>query len=248
MAVPEVFLSGIRDIVVLGDPGCTFFSPESRKVLERILFQKADLFFILGDLAFLDTEEEFQEIVDFCNARAQAPVFALRGNHDLNQYDRFLGKETYAIVLDRFVCFFLCNAAGRFERSALELLAKTLIAHPGKDFLIFMHIPPAAPLACWSLSREEWHQLKEVLDPHKERVRKIFCGHIHGFYEYEVDGYPVTITAGGGAAMIHATQGAGQKIHHSIKLELRPDGSIRQTLVPVEETSPGPGSPMPARG
>lgn len=236
---PEMTLSGVRKIVVLGDPGCTFFSEGSKKIFDRILAQKADLFFILGDLAFLDTEEELREIVDFCNARAQAPVFALRGNHDLNQYNRFLGRETYALALDRVVCFFLCNAAGHFSEQDLELLRKTLAEHPDKDFLVFMHIPPAAHLVRWSIEKEEWDKLKAVLDPHKGRIRRIFCGHIHGFYEYDVDGYPVTITAGGGAAMIHEAQRPGQKVHHSIGLELRPDGSIVSTFMPVQEAPAG---------
>ncbi len=237
VASPEISIPGVRKVVVLGDPGCTRFSDGSKEVLAKILSREADLYFILGDLAFLDTEEEFREIIDFCNARVRVPVFALRGNHDLSQYARFLGRETYALVLDRTVCFFLCNATGHFAAQDLELLGQKLNEHKNKNFLILMHIPPPAPPFRWGLKKEEWEKLRAVLDPHKERVQRILCGHIHGFYEYNADGYPVTITGGGGAAMIHDARDAVQKVYHSLGLEWRQDGSIFMTFCPVSAAS-----------
>ncbi len=231
---PEVAISGVRDIVVLGDPGCTRFSDDSKGVLAQILARKADLFFILGDLAFIDDEEEFREVIDFCNARVQAPVFALRGNHDLFHYSKFLGRATYALVLDRIVCFFLCDATGHFSTEDLDLLERKLIEHKDKNFMILMHIPPSSPHFRWGIKKEEWEKLRGILDPHKERILGIFCGHIHGFYEYDMDGYRVTITAGGGAAMIHAGKEPTQKIYHSLGIELRQDGSITSTVFPVQ--------------
>ncbi len=120
----EVHLKGIRKITLTGDVGCTGFYEDSKRILDQILRQQSDLFFILGDLAFTGAEEEFREIIDFCNSRVHAPIFALAGNHDLPNYRKFLGLSSYAIVLDRFVCVFLDNATGYFSDRDFTFLKK----------------------------------------------------------------------------------------------------------------------------
>ena len=230
---PEIMLSGIHKVVLLGDPGCTSFSDDSKKVLDQILRQEADLFFVLGDLAFTDSIEELREIIDFCNARVKVPIFATRGNHELSSYPKLLGLSSYALILDQHVCFFLCNATGRFLQSDLNLLRNQLETAQNKKFIVLMHIPPPGNVPRESLKSEEWKKLKAVLDPHREKIQHLFCGHMHGFHTYEIDGYPVTITAGGGAAMIHEVLPPAQKLHHSIALSLYPDGSLSREVIPV---------------
>jgi len=233
VGAPEICLSGITKIVMLGDPGCTRFSDDSNKILDQILRREADLFFFLGDLAFTDSKEELREMIDFCNARVQAPIFATRGNHELSSYSGFFGFSSYALVLDHHVCFFLCDATGHFLESDLELLKNKLETYPDKTFIVLMHIPPPTDVSRKSLKREEWEKLKAVLDPHREKVRHLFCGHIHGFHEYEINGYPVTITAGGGAAMIHELLPPARKLHHSITVSLHANGSLSVEVIPV---------------
>jgi serine/threonine-protein phosphatase CPPED1 len=230
---PEITLSGVRKIVLLGDPGCTRFTEDSRKILGRILDQEADLFFMLGDLVFSDSEDEFRELITFCDSRVKAPVFALRGNHDLSHYSKFLGLGSYALAFDRHVCFFMDDATGHFLPADLALLREVLEKHQEKEFFVFLHIPPPTHVDRRGLKKEDWEKLKAVLDPYRERIGHIFCGHIHGFHEYEIDGYPVTITAGGGAAMIHELLPPAQKLHHSVVLSLRPEGSYSVETIPV---------------
>lgn len=230
---PEIVLSGVRKIVLLGDPGCTRFSGDSQKVLGQILDQETDLFFMLGDLVFADSEDEFRELIAFCGPRVQAPIFALRGNHDLSHYSGFFGLGSYALVLDPLVFFFLDDATGHFLQKDLDLLREALEKHKEKKFLLLMHIPPPTHVDRRGLKKENWEKLKAVLDLYRERIAHIFCGHIHGFHEYEIDGYPVTITAGGGAAMIHELLPPAQRLHHSIVLSLQPDGSFGYEVIPA---------------
>lgn len=230
---PEITLSGIKKIVLLGDPGCTRFSVESQRILGRILGQEADLFFMLGDLAFTDAEEEFRELIAFCDARVKVPVFAVRGNHDLSHYAEFFGRRTYALVFERFVCFFLDDATGHFFQEDLDFLREALEKHREKTFILLMHIPPPTDVDRRILRKEDWENLKGVLDPYRERIGHIYCGHIHGLHEYAIDGYPVTITAGGGAAMIHALLPPAQKLHHSVVLSLHSDGSLSTEVMPA---------------
>ena len=229
----EITLSGIKKIVLLGDPGCTRFSENSQKILGRILDQEADLFFMLGDLAFTDAEDEFRELIAFCDARVQAPIFALRGNHDLSHYAKFFGLRSYALVLKPFVCFFLDDAKGHFAPEDLELLRKTLEKYKERDFILLMHIPPTPRWDRRGLRQKDWDVLKAVLEPYRGRIRHIFCAHIHGFLEYEIDGFPVTITAGGGAAMIHLLVPPEKKLHHSVVLSLHRDGSWSSEVIPI---------------
>lgn len=230
---PEIRLSGIEKILMLGDPGCTGFYHDSQKVLGEILKQKTDLVFILGDLVFTGSEKEFHEMFDFCNARVKAPIYALSGNHDFLHYSQFLGLKTYALVLDRHLCFFLCDAAGHFLEKDVAFLKKELEKYPGKDLILLMHIPPPLPGSRKTLKGGEWEKVKAVLDCHKKRIRHVFCAHVHGFYEYEAGGYPVTITAGGGAAMIHTLPESGQRLFHAVEVDLKRDGSLNRKVIPV---------------
>jgi 3',5'-cyclic AMP phosphodiesterase CpdA len=229
----EIRLSGITRVVMLGDPGCTSFSDDSKKVLDQILRQEADLFFVLGDLAFTDSIEELHEMIDFCNARVKVPIFATRGNHELSSYPKLLGFSSYALVLDHHVCLFLCNATGHFLESDLDFLKNSLKTYQDKKFIVLMHIPPPSNVFRESLKSEDWEKLRAVLDPHREKVQHLFCAHMHGFHEYEINGYPVTITAGGGAAMIHELFPPAQKLHHSIAVSLHPNGSLSKEVIPV---------------
>jgi 3',5'-cyclic AMP phosphodiesterase CpdA len=227
----EILLQGISRLLLIGDPGCSGFDEISRKIFEQLLGNKADLIILLGDLTLTGAKEEFQEIIDFCNSRVQVPVFSLCGNHDLLYYDTFLGLASYALVLDTFVCLFLSNQAGHFSERDLEFLAVSLEKHHGKQFIIFMHIPPPTDIHRNHMLEAEWKKLRTVLDPHRQNITRIFCGHLHGFHEYQIDSYTVTITAGGGAAMIYDLKKPGQKIHHAIAIDLHHNGSIHTKML-----------------
>jgi predicted MPP superfamily phosphohydrolase len=229
----DIRLTGICKIILTGDIGCTGFNEESKEILDRILRQKTDLFFFLGDLAFTGAEEEFKEIIDFCNDRAQAPIFALCGNHDLPGYYKFFGSSTYVIELDKFVCIFLSNATGYFLDKDIAFLRKELDKHKTQDFIVFMHVPPPTDIDRNHLRQAEWEKLRKELDPYRKQIRHIFCAHIHGYHDYHIDGYHVTITAGGGAAMINDLRKPEQKIHHAVVLNIDDSGAVNSDIITV---------------
>ncbi len=82
----EVFLPGVSSVVFMGDIGCTFFPETCRPILAEILKIETDLFMVLGDLAFLGSEDELQNTISFCNQQVSVPIFALCGNHDIPGY------------------------------------------------------------------------------------------------------------------------------------------------------------------
>ncbi len=234
----NIHLQNINNIVLTGDIGCTGFFKESKKVLGQILSLKPDLFFILGDLVCTGLEFEFQEIIDFCNSRVHVPIFALRGNHDILYYKKFLGLVSYAIVLDKFDCIFLDNPRGHFLDQDIDFLKRELNKNTTQSVLIFMHIPPPTDIYSGHLLQSEWEKVKTTLDQHKERIKHIFCAHIHGYHEYYIDDYPVTITAGGGAAMLHNLKKQEQKFYHAVVINLRDDGSLTTEVITIQGSIP----------
>jgi len=238
----EIRIAGVHKIILTGDIGCTGFNENSREILGQILRRKPDLYFFLGDLAFTGAEEEFREVIAFCNERVQAPIFALCGNHDLPDYFKVLGSSTYAILLDKFVCIFLSNGTGYLLDQDIAFLKKELDKYRTRDFIIYMHVPPPTDIDRNHLMKTEWEKMRKELDKHKNKIRHIFCAHIHGYHDYLADGYPLTITAGGGADMIYDLKRPEQKIHHALILNLGDSGAISREIMLLRGSAPAAGN------
>ncbi|MBI5821409.1 MAG: metallophosphoesterase [Verrucomicrobia bacterium] len=230
----ETELKGVRQIVVVGDVGCTGFGDLSKQVFGAVLRHQADLFMITGDLAHTGATEQLTEVIDFCNTRTQKPVFALCGNHDLPGYAECCGLSTYAIVLQRVVLVCLDNSKGSFEPADLEFLRHQLQKHDGKRFVVLFHVPPPLESIRSVMKEDAWHELRRVLDSHKSRIDCIICGHLHGFHEYHLDGYHIFITAGGGAAMIYQMPKEECKTFNALRLAFKDDGSIAIEMIPIQ--------------
>ena len=229
----ETEMKGVREVVLAGDPGCTGFDDQSKRVFGDVLSRKADLFIITGDLAQTGAREEFAEVMDFCNARAHAPVFALCGNHDLPGYAECCERATYAIVLEQAVLVCLDNSKGVFASGELAFLQQKLEKHVGKRFVVLFHVPPPIDSIRSLMKDETWQELRSVLDPHRDRIERIICGHLHGYYEYRLDGYHIIITAGGGSAMIYQLPNEECKIFNALRLSFKDDGSIATEMIPI---------------
>jgi predicted MPP superfamily phosphohydrolase len=229
----ETELQGIKKIVVLGDVGCTGFNEDSKIVFDKILNIPADLFFIVGDLAWTGNKEEFNELINFCNKRAKAPVFALCGNHDIPDYASCCGLSSYALTCGQLVSVFLDNSNGSFLEEDLKFLGQELEKHKEKKFIILFHIPAPLDFEASSMTTQEWQRLRQVIDKHKEKIQCLICGHIHGFYEYNLDGYHIFITGGGGAAMTYKLPKEEFKIYNALCLSLNNDTSVDISVIPI---------------
>ena len=232
----EVCVENINDILFAGDVGCTTFDEEGRKVLGEILKNKCDLFIILGDLARKGVEEEFNKVISFCDERVKIPIFTLRGNHDLPDYNKFFGKPTYALILESIVFIFIDNVTdpAKVPEEDLEFLKKELAKHSeSKRFVILFHIPPPTNISSLHMSEEKWHSLKQALDEYQDKIECIICGHIHGFQEYFLDGYHIYISGGGGAKLHNVGKNALKK-HHALKMDLARKSIANIQVIPVE--------------
>ncbi len=222
----EISVKGIGEIILAGDIGCTTFNEESRNVVEKILKNRCDFFIFLGDIVSSGGREEFEEVISFCDQRTERPIFALCGNHDLPDYQKMLGRSTYAVILNNTVIIALDNVADltAVREPDLLFLEETLKKHKDdKRFVILFHIPPPTDISSLHMDEEKWKGIKKVLDNFKEKIDCIICGHIHGFQEYYHEGYHIFITGGGGAKL-HDLEKDQVKKHHALKLKINDKG------------------------
>lgn len=229
----EIVLNKAKDIIIAGDVGCTGFDDETRTVFDAILRQRCDLFFIAGDLVCHGTAEEFSEFIDFCDKRSRVPVFALCGNHDLPDYAKHCGASSYSVITSGPVCVSLDNSSARFSKEDLEFLEAQFKKYNDRKFIVLFHVPPPVDFKASHMSDGEWMKLRGVLDRFRERVECIVCAHIHGLYEYRLDGYRVFITAGGGGKMIYDMPDPAARIYHAVRISLRKGGPADISVIPV---------------
>ncbi len=111
-------------------------------------------------------------------------------------------------------------------------LRKELNRYKDKNYMLFMHVPPPTDIDRSHMLQAEWERFKRLLDRHQLKIKYIFCAHIHGYHDYCLDGFPITISAGGGAAMINDLKKPEQKFHHALVINLH-DDSVRTEVVPV---------------
>lgn len=232
----EVSLRNAREIIVIGDPGCTRFDDYSKRVLGEILTKKADAFIIVGDLVYRGRDEELTEFISFCNAKAKAPVFALCGNHDLPGYPALLGKSTYALISGAFILLFIDNVTDweHFNRKDLDFIEEEFNKYPDKKFIVLFHIPPPTDLSSKHMNDQKWGELKAVLDVHKDKIECLICGHIHGFRDHTIDGYRVFITGGGGAKLQELEKDV-IKAHHAIRLSFGKGPTVSFSTIIIDK-------------
>ncbi|MDD5195366.1 MAG: metallophosphoesterase family protein [Candidatus Omnitrophica bacterium] len=228
----ELCLRGVHSVVVLGDNGCR--PPEMINVhaFKKILKIKTDFFIILGDLVYRGKKSEFRKLFQLCRKVATAPIFTLAGNHDLPMYSKFCGRSSYAIILDRFGFICLDNSKRKFKQSDVDLLNRVLNKHRKKRFFILFHIPPPSKFDGSHIKYREWKKIKKALHKFKKRIICVFCGHIHAFLKYKLDGYRIIITGGGGARLLNLEQDR-LKEHHAIKLSALDEGQIISQVIAV---------------
>lgn len=230
----EFNLPGVKRVVVLGDNGCRPPAMVNLAAFKKILKIKTDIFIIVGDLVFKGRAAEFKKLFKLCRGATKTPIFALAGNHDLPYYSKFCGRSRYAIILDKFGFICLDNSKRGFNKEDIALVKRILKKYKEKKFFILFHIPPPLKFDQSHIEYREWEKMKKVLDKFKKRIICVFCGHIHAFLDYRLDGYRIFITGGGGAKLFGLKQDR-LKAHHALRLSSLDKGKMRLDIIPVNK-------------
>lgn len=218
--LPIIRLSGVSSVGVIGDPGCEGLGTYNMKIFAGALEETAkdDITLIAGDLVPTGTRRYYQSVNDIIETIAENDVYVLRGNHDTGAYNDYYGLHNYALLADEFAIVVLDNALRKFEEEGLELLSQVLSMDEVSRVIIAFHIPVPNHFIGNSVPEEEYHRLKTVLQPWKEKVKYLLCGHVHSRFTDEVDGIPLICSGGGGAMIedVSADIRASDVNHHII--------------------------------
>jgi len=230
----EFILRDIKNVVMLGDNGCRPPAMVDLAAFKKILKIKTDFFIIVGDMVFKGGAGEFRKLSKLCRGATKAPIFALAGNHDLPSYSEFCGRSRYAIILDKFGFICLDNSKRVFNKEDVALLKRILRKHREKKFFILFHIPPPLKFDQSHIESKEWGKIKKVLDKFRKRIVCVFCGHIHAFLDYRLDGYRIFITGGGGAELFGLKHDR-LMAHHALRLSSLDKGKMSLDIIPVNK-------------
>ncbi len=195
----NIFIRGnIDKFIVCGDPGCDGYNVQSVAVFESVLKAETDLLLIAGDMVPTGNEKYFKQFMEITGLKAKAPVYCLPGNHDIKDYEKYLGLKNYFIKAPNALFIMLDSSKRYFTGETLAFLSDTLDVQGSCDTFILFHIPPPNPFVDNNISYEEWEKFKIAIAKHKNHVKLIFAGHIHNVLDYRLDDFRIIITGGAG--------------------------------------------------
>lgn len=190
------------------------------KIIEEVNKSDADFLICVGDLVASGSDEEykaFQEAMQKLNC----PYYTIPGNHDvkgngIDYYRKYLGPEYYSFVY-RGSRFFLLNSSSMgMDAEQLAWLQEKL-KEGEQPAYIFLHVPPVDPRGgdhAFLDSDQAQAFIKLVAAP-TSPVKGIFTGHIHMFYQGQIEGVDFVISGGGGASL-YASADQGGYYHFAL--------------------------------
>jgi rubrerythrin len=223
-------IEDFRSFSALGDPGCDGLGAEIMAVFADLLFEAAgtDFTLILGDIVPFGSKLFYDNVVDLINVTAKTPVFALCGNHDTDFYAGHFGSADYAIADSRTLIIALDNSKRVIHAESIAFLRKTLEDYQRPNVVLAMHIPPPNAISGNSISPGEWGKLAPILEQYRQSVRFILSGHVHSYFEDEVNGVKL-IGTGGGGARIEEVSGVAPPYYHWVRFFYNGAGCLDYT-------------------
>jgi len=217
----------------IGDPGCDGLGVETMSVFNAACHEAAgDFILIGGDIVPEGTGRFYQKMIDMIDSAVRKPVYMLPGNHDTMDYETYFGMKNYFLYDSKLLLVVLDNSGRVFPREALELLGRAL-RHERDNIVVAFHIPPPNSVSQNSVSAEEWAKVRGLISPVRDKLKYIVCGHVHSYFEDEVDGIKLVVSGGGGAR-IEEVEGVPNPFHHSVEFSFDPSGNLRHALKRIE--------------
>lgn len=232
------FIKKVSSFTILGDPGCDGLGVEIMTTFSKAMSStRSDFKIILGDLVPFGLEEFYKHIHGIINDLSKNPVYTLCGNHDTDYYVTYFGLKNYILVNDDLLIVVLDNSKRIFEAETLSFLEESLKGYKRKNTLILFHIPPPNSFSSNSIKIEEWQKLKSVMDPYKKDIKYVLSGHVHSYFQEEVDGYNVVVSAGGGARLDFFGRLPDKKnsFHHVLRFYFNKDSELKYENVSLAD-------------
>jgi len=182
-------------------------------IFERVKSDNVSLVLHGGDLVMEPATQDFEWLLhELEEAQLSVPFCAVAGNHDIaakagdlptryRLYCRSFGPRQYwfAYANTLFVAF---DTAGETcQDDDLQWLDRTLARYRDQyeACIVYTHCPPCDPSPTRQhCLRSGAQELMAILKKH--RVSALFASHVHSYLEDRVEGIPVLISGGAGAA------------------------------------------------
>ena len=217
---PAIEIPDFDTFTIMGDPGCDGLGVEIMNTFARALKStKPGFAVILGDLVPIGEREVYDAVYQFTKIVADYPVYALCGNHDTKFYEEFFGLKDYILYNNRSAIIVLDNSKRRFSDTTIDFLRNSLEKYERENIMLLFHIPPPNRFSSNTMSAEEWGKLNAVLDLFPGRISFILCGHIHTFFEDNLEGIRLIVSAGAGARLeeVHGPIEKMKAFHHVLR-------------------------------
>lgn len=234
------FIDKVSSFTILGDPGCDGLGVEIMTTFSKAMnCTHSDFKIILGDLVPFGLEEFYQHIYGIINNISKNPVYTLCGNHDTDYYGTYFGLKNYILVNDDLLIVILDNSKRIFEAETLHFLDESLKEYQRKNTLILFHIPPPNSFTPNSMKIEEWQKLKAVMDPYRANIKYILSGHVHSYFQDDLDGYKIIVSAGGGARLefFGRLPDKNSSFHHVLRFYFDKDSELQYKYVSLADVS-----------
>lgn len=208
------------------------------RLLGRADRSGADFILQLGDMVSRGTVLNFWSFIrGLFSAGPSTPYLTAIGNHDRHKphgitndraYRAAFGSPDYAFDRGGRRFIVLDSSAGRVTPVQLAWLSGLL--DPEVPTVVFTHIPPA-PLSEWT----DWGSIKgaggfkegsaEFMRlMSKNKVQRVYMGHIHGLGVLERGGVKYVLTGGGGSPLYPGP--VKTRLHHWLSVEAGPNGLV----------------------
>jgi rubrerythrin/predicted phosphodiesterase len=238
-------LNGIKSFTLIGDPGCDGLGAEIMSKFNTALrCASGDFIIIAGDIVPKGNERFYKSVIEISDgAAAGKPVYMVCGNHDTDDYEMFFGNKNYYMYDEHLLLVVLDNSKRIFSEEALSVLSEALNAYARDTIALSFHIPPPNRVSGNSVSAEEWQKVVKIIAPFREKIKYILCGHIHSYFEDDVDGIKL-IATGGGGARIEDVEGITRPYNHYVEFEFNTNYELHHKKKDIsfysgEDTSDG---------
>lgn len=205
----------------------------SKSVFPRLLVQISDdpdiLFAVsTGDTVNSGTERLFDFFFSQVRRHLTKPLVLTASNHELSGgvelYETLVGRRNYSFTFCDTYFIVIDNITASFADPIFaQWLSKELDAADRYEAtLVFMHAPlydPPGSGIRHSAGERTAGRLMAIFRGH--RITRIFCSHIHGYFEGDWEGIPYTISGGGGAGLVGSDP--AHFFYHYLKVRVRND-------------------------
>ncbi len=179
---------------------------------------------VVGDLTKSGSEMEYRKLHDFLEGSGVS-YYLIRGDNDREKdpqginfikyfgplYRSFNYQNSHFLLLDN------SDGFNGFSDEELRWIEDDLGENSSRHIFAFAHIPPGAPPGLgvpynmWEKARISGERALEILQ--RFQVELMFCGHIHGYEEYQAESPRILVTGGAGATL-HLPEQIGGYYHY----------------------------------